>query len=204
MMGLDVLLASALEKTVRENLGKKTMQKIEKRLFEKFGISVTESLSDFHKIDGVLREFFGAGADGLEKKFLDSVITIEKTKNVKHGWLTLESEYLTKIILDAVGDEDKKTIINAVLDTPHNVYEILDICKIPQTSGYRKINSLIKDGLLVPADVVISPDGKKIVKYLALYENVKIDIQKNKVVIKAQISNESLDKSSIIQAVKTI
>jgi hypothetical protein len=204
MMGLDVLLANALEKTVRENLGKKTMQKIEKRLFEKFGISVTESLSDFHKIDGVLREFFGAGADGLEKKFLDSVITVEKTKNAKHGWLTLESEYLTKIILDAIGDEDKKTILNAVLDTPHNVYEILDICKIPQTSGYRKINSLIKDGLLVPADVVISPDGKKIVKYLALYENVKIDIQKNKVVIKAQISNDSLDKSSIIQAVKAI
>lgn len=204
MMGLDVLLASALEKTVRENLGKKTMQKIEKRLFEKFGISVTESLSDFHKIDGVLREFFGAGADGLEKKFLDSVITVEKIKNSKHGWLTLESEYLTKIILDAIGDEDKKTIINAVLDTPHNVYEILDICKIPQTSGYRKINSLIKDGLLVPADVTISADGKKIVKYLALYENVKIDIQKNKVVIKAQVSNESLDKSSIIQAIKTI
>jgi hypothetical protein len=204
MMGLDVLLASALEKTVRENLGKKTMQKIEKRLFEKFGISVTESLSDFYKIDGVLREFFGAGADGLEKKFLESVIKIEKPKNAKHGWLTLESEYLTKIILDAVGDEDKKAIINAVLDTPHNVYEILDMCKIPQTSGYRKINSLIKDGLLVPADIVISPDGKKIVKYIALYQNVKIDIQKNKVVVKAQISNESLDKSTIIQAVKTI
>jgi hypothetical protein len=203
MTGLDVLLADTLEKTVRENLGKKTMQKIEKRLFEKFGMSVTESLSDFHKLDSVLREFFGAGADGLEKKFLDSVIKIEKRKNAKHGWLTLESEYLTKIILESVGDEDKKAIINAVLDTPRNVYEILDICKIPQTSGYRKINSLIKDGLLIPAGSTISPDGKKIIKYLALFENVKIDIQKNKVVIKAQISNESLNKSSIIQVVKT-
>jgi hypothetical protein len=199
MLGLDVLLARALDKTVRENLGKKTMQKIEKRLFEKFGTSVTESLSDFYKIDSVLREYFGAGADGLEKRFLDSVVKIEKSKNSKYGWLTLESEYLTKIILEAVGDEDKKAIVNAVLDNPHNVYEILDICKIPQTSGYRKINSLIKDGLLVPADTTVSDDGKKIVRYLALFENVKIDIQKNKVVIKAQIRNDSLEKSSIIQ-----
>jgi hypothetical protein len=204
MKGLDVLLVSSLEKTIRENLGKKTMQKIEKRLFEKFGISVTEAVSDFHKIDSILREFFGAGADGLERKVLDSVIKIEKTKNAKHGWITLESDYLTKIILDAIGDEDKKAIINAVLDTPHNIYEILDICKIPQTSGYRKINSLINEGLLVPLDFVISPDGKKIFRYLALYENVKIDIQKNKVVVKAMLSSTSLEQSSVIQVVKTI
>ena len=68
MSGLDILLKEVLEKTVRENLGKKPMQKIEKRLFEKFGMSVTQALTDFHKIDSVLREFFGAGADGLEKK----------------------------------------------------------------------------------------------------------------------------------------
>lgn len=204
MVGLDVLLAGALERTIRDNLGTKTMQKIEKRLFERFGTGVTAAFNDFHKIDSVLREFFGAGADGLEKKFLDGIISFENTKNKKHDWLTIESDYLTKIILEAVGDEDKKAIVNTVLDKPHTVLEILDICEIPQTSGYRKINSLIKDGLLIPAGATVSHDGKKIIKYIALFENIKIDIRKNKVVIKAQISNDKLKESSIIQVVNTI
>lgn len=202
MVGLDVLLAGALERTIRDNLGTKTMQKIEKRLFERFGTGVTVAFSDFHKIDSVLREFFGAGADGLEKKFLDGIISFENTKNKKYDWLTIESDYLIKIILEAVGDEDKKAIMNTVLDKPHTVLEILEICKIPQTSGYRKINSLIKDGLLIPAGIITAHDGKKIIKYIALFENIKIDIRKNKVVIKAQISTETLNESSIIQVAK--
>lgn len=204
MVGLDILLAGALEHTVRENLGKKTMNKIEKRLFEKFGMNVTQALSDFHKLDSILREFFGAGADGLEKKFLDGLIKIEKTNNKNHGWITIESEYLIKPILEAFGDEDKKEIMNVVLDTPNPVLEILELCKIPQTSGYRKINSLIKTGLLIPAGTIIAHDGKKIVKYISLFENMKIDIQKNKVVIKAQIRNDTLKESSIIQVATTI
>ena len=204
MSGLDVLLGGALERTVRENLGKKTMEKIERRLFERFGVSVTQAFSDFYKIDSVLREFFGAGADGLEKKFLDNVISIEKTKDKNYEWITIEDQYLSKMILESFGDEDKKAVMNAVLDKPRIVFDILDICKIPQTSGYRKINSLIKNGLLVPADFTTSRDAKRVTKYTSLFENVKINIEKNKVVIKAQLGKGLLNKSSIIQVVQNI
>lgn len=204
MSGLDILLKEVLEKTVRENLGKKPMQKIEKRLFEKFGMSVTQALADFHKIDSVLREFFGAGADGLEKKFLDNVISIEKTKNKDYEWIKIEDEYLNKIILEAFGDSDKKAIMNAILDKPCIVFDILKQCKIPQTSGYRKINSLIKSGLLIPAGAVIGNDGKKITKYTTLFENVKINIEKNKMMIKAQLRKKLFNESSIIQVVKNL
>jgi len=202
MSGLDVLLGGALERAVRENLGKKTMEKIERRLFERFGVNVTQAFSDFYKIDSVLREFFGAGADGLENKFLDNVISIEKTKDKNYEWITIEDQYLSKTILESFGDEDKKAVMNAVLDKPRIVFDILDICKIPQTSGYRKINSLIKNGLLVPAGFTTSRDAKRVTKYTSLFENVKINIEKNKVVIKAQLGNGLLNKSSIIQVVQ--
>jgi len=202
MSGLDVLLGGALERAVRENLGKKTMEKIERRLFERFGVNVTQAFSDFYKIDSVLREFFGAGADGLENKFLDNVISIEKTKDKNYEWITIEDQYLSKTILESFGDEDKKAVMNAVLDKPRIVFDILDICKIPQTSGYRKINSLIKNGLLMPAGFTTSRDGKRVTKYTSLFENVKINIEKNKVIIKAQLGKGLLNKSSIIQVVQ--
>ena len=140
----------------------------------------------------------------MEKKFLDSVISIEKTKNENYEWITIEDEYLSKTILESFGDGDNKAIMNSVLDKPRIVLDILDMCKIPQTSGYRKINSLIKNRLLIPTGSTTSRDGKSVAKYTSLFENVKINIEKNKVVIQARLGRELLNKSSIIQLVKNI
>ena len=65
MSGLDTLIARSLDSTIKENLGKKTLEKVEQRLFEKYGINLTQSIEDFTKLDTVLREFFGGGAEGL-------------------------------------------------------------------------------------------------------------------------------------------
>ena len=73
MIGVDQIFAATLEKIIVKNLGKTTVQKIQDRLFEKFGISITTAMEEFEKMDFVLREFFGAGAEGLEKKFLDNL-----------------------------------------------------------------------------------------------------------------------------------
>ncbi len=69
MPGLDTLIAKSLDTTIKENLGKKTIQKVEQRLFEKYGINLTQSISDFSKLDTVSIEFFGEGAEGLERQF---------------------------------------------------------------------------------------------------------------------------------------
>jgi len=50
MSGLDLLLSQSLEKVIRENLGEKASQKIEARLFEKYGISLTQSIEQFQKL----------------------------------------------------------------------------------------------------------------------------------------------------------
>ena len=148
MSGLDTLIAKSLDSTIKENLGKKTLQKIEDRLFEKYGINLTQSIKDFTKLDVVLREFFGEGAEGLEKQFLENIVTLEETKAQDPNWIAIEDPSLAKLILESFGDEDKKNILNAVLDESRIISEILEIAHITQTLGYRKVNSLIDNGLL--------------------------------------------------------
>lgn len=109
---------------------------------------------------------------------------MDDTKQAKKRWVTLEEPHLIEIILKSVGDEDKKKIINAVIDQPHTISEILDICKIPSTSGYRKINTLISIGMLVPQGFDTAHDGKRVVKYKAIFDNISILIEKNKVIVK--------------------
>ncbi|MFB5621079.1 MAG: transcriptional regulator, partial [Nitrosopumilus sp.] len=61
---MDTLLVPSLRKSIEENLGKDTLNKIEQRLMERHGLGLVQAIKNFHKFDSVLREFFGAGADG--------------------------------------------------------------------------------------------------------------------------------------------
>lgn len=196
MAGLDRLLAKSLDSIIRENLGDKTIQKIENRLFEKYGISLTQSIEQFNKLDAVLREFFGAGADGLEQRFLRTVCELKLVNNEK--WVLIENPMLTKIILESFGDDDKKKILGALNGDSLIISQIIERCNIPQTSGYRKINALIDEGLLVPSGFVATSDGKKITKYKSIFDNIKIDIIKNKITIVIHLANEDLNSSSIL------
>ena len=200
--GLDNLLVPSLRKTIEENLGEKTLNKIEQRLIERHGMSLIQAIKEFSKFDSVLREFFGAGADGLENKFLENIVAVEKSAQSNSEWFTIRDEQLSKMFLESLGDPDKICIMNSVIDQPLIVSDILDTCKIPQTSGYRKINAMIKDGLLISNGFGISKDGKKIIKYETLHSNIKIDVEKNNVTIKVQIKKQSVDHSSIIQTIK--
>jgi len=200
--GIDNLLVPSLRKNNRRKSRKKTLNKIEERLFERHGMSLVQAIKDFYKFDSVLREFFGAGADGLETKFLQKIVELEKVKNSKTPWITIQDQDLAKIFLESFGDPDKKAILNAVLDKPYIVSDILKNCKIPQTSGYRKINSLIKDGLLTPNGQSVTSDGKKVTKYETLFHNINIEIVKNSVKVKVQMKKNTIENSSILQVVK--
>jgi hypothetical protein len=201
MSGLDTLLAKSLDSTIRENLGKKTLEQVEQRLFEKYGINLTQAVEDFTKLDKVLREFFGEGANGLEKQFLENIVVMQESKTQTPDWITIEDPSLAKLILELFGDQDKKNIINTVLDESRIISEILEIAKIPQTSGYRKVNSLINTGLLIVHGKITTQDGKTVNKYKSMFENVTINIEKNKVVVKVQLAKESLHNSSVMKVV---
>lgn len=196
MVGLDRLLAKSLDSLIRENLGKVTIQKIENRLFEKYGLSLTQSIEQFHKLDAVLREFFGSGADGIEQRALKSVCEVKLANG--QGQILIENPALTKIILESFGDEDKKKILGTLNGEPLIISQIITNCKIPQTSGYRKVNALIDAGLLVPDGHTITDDNKKLTKYRSAFDKIKIDIIKNKVAITLELPKKDLDASTIL------
>ena len=200
--GLDILLVPSLRKSIEENLGKETLNKIEQRLMERHGLGLVQAIKNFNKFDSVLREFFGAGADGLEEKFLKNIVDIEKTKRSDSNWIHIKDPELSKTFLESFADSDKKAIIGSVMNAPLIVAKILESCNIPQTSGYRKINSFIDSGLLVSNGFELSSDGKKVKKYETIFDNVKMDIVKNNVAVKIQLKKNLLNESSILQTVQ--
>jgi len=202
MNGFDSLIAKSLALTISENLGEMALKRIEQRLFERHGLNLTEAIEDFSKLDNILREYFGnSAAQRLENQFLQAVISLQGEKTQGLEWVSIENRYLATGILSAVGDEDKKNILNAVLGEGRVISDILDTCKIPQTSGYRKVNSLIENGLLITDGTITTHDGKLVNKYRCLFNNITINFEKDKVVVRVQVVKESLRQSSVIQSV---
>ena len=93
-------------------LGKKTFERIEKRLNERYGISVVEAIRDFQKMDATLREFFGAGADEIEKDFLSNFLSVDNTMREK-SWIKIENQNLANLILESFGNPHKKMILDS-------------------------------------------------------------------------------------------
>lgn len=200
MSGVDQLFSTSLEKIILDNLGESTFNKIQDRLFEKYGISITTSMGEFEKIDSVLREFFGAGAEGLERKFLDNICSIKSKKDEIEKRFTITEPAISKSILHAFSDEEMSKILNASIGEPWTASEILEKLDIPKTSGYRKINSLVEQGLLIKTGYDLTENRRKVDKYKSLFDNVNIDFN-NKVTVNVQFTHDIITNSSILNTV---
>ncbi len=145
--------------------------------------------------------FSGTDADEIETKSLLKVIEVERTEK-KEEWITIQDKELSKIIIDTLGDEDKKAILGTVLNKSLIVSDILKESKILQTSGYRKINSMILNRILISNGFELSNDNKKIKKYETVFQNIKMDIQENGMIVKIQFKKHLLTNSAIFQIIQ--
>ena len=202
MNPFDRFLASALETVIRKELGQRTFKKVEKRIFEKYNLKIGDAVKSFHEIDAVLREYFGKGADKIEKQFLDSIIGQKKEES--NAWITIYDQKLTALILESFGDPEKKKILEQSFKQPHSITSVLETCDIPKTSGYRITKDLIENGLLVKTSDEFTKDGRNVGIYASLFKRVKIDIESDNLSVQVQMRSDFLKTSNIINALRTI
>lgn len=198
MGGLDLFLSDLLRNEIESFLGKKTINKIEKRLFEKYGLTLRESMEDFEKFDDVLCEIFGAGSKGVIRSILSDLCNLKKSKGRKDSLVTLHDPNLTEKILEMLGDKDYRKILDLLIDKSLTSYEILDKVEIPQASAYRKIEALVDSGLLVENGKASGNRGRHAIKLTTLYRGLDMSIVKNRITVQVKMSKSMLQKSTIL------
>jgi transposase len=194
---LDRLLAQALESMIREKLGQKTCEKIEDRLHQRYNLSLAESIKDFYTLDATLREFFASGADAIEEDFANRLISINALAKGR-PWITIDNWELAELIAEAYGDKEKRLILEVALRQPLVIPNMLEILGIPKSSGYRLINKLVEDGLLTEQGYAEASDGKKVSKYTALFERVKMELDTKGLIVQVLLKENILKESQII------
>ena len=66
-----------------------------------------------------------------------------------------------------------------MLENEYTIPQILKESKVPKTSGYRKIENLILNGLIIESGKVLS-ESKKISKLQCIFQEIRLEIKKNK------------------------
>lgn len=132
-------LAPSLRKYIEDNLGKSTLNKIETRLIEKYGVGLSQAIKEFSKLDDVLKEIFGVGAAELESKFIQNNIK-ESSINIQK-WIILKELLVASIQKSIELNLGKTTLrkIESRLSERHNLNIIQSI------EDFTKFDSVLQE-----------------------------------------------------------
>jgi hypothetical protein len=200
LSGIDLFLAKSLSLKIKNNLDANTQQKLKLKLFKKYGYSIKQSIVDFSKLDKELLEFLKSNTIKFEKFCITEIVDFEEIKKSSLV-MTIKDELLIKQILEMVGDKESRKILEQVAKKPLSVPEILEICKLSKTSGYRKINNLNRNGYLVRTGFEFTSKKRAVDKYTMFWEKIIIEMKEGTYIVKIKISKKIFNNSSVIQTI---
>ena len=124
MNSFDRVVAKGVRSVLEEDLGKSTYKKIEKEVFETYGISVLEAVGDFSKLDLVLRKFFGKHTTNIESKIFKKILSVDKNTKTE-SVITIKDPNVAKAVFESYGDPAKKVILDLLLNEPKSIPEAM-------------------------------------------------------------------------------
>lgn len=199
MHGLDKIMINAIIRTMKKEINSKNLENMEQQL-QNEGMQMTDLFYKFPEMKRSLFRFTNE-LKIIEDEILKDFLITERDPETSEIWLVIKNEHLIELILKTFADEDKKAIIDLIRDKPETIPKILERCKIPNTSGYRKMNQLIDDKMIMTTGLDETFEGKRAILYKSIIQQIQILINGNEVVAKIFVNQETLDSSEIIRTI---
>lgn len=163
--------------TITSILGKKVLAKLEDDLENIWRTSLKYSIMDFDQFHEALQRQYGPASDRLldeiRKKVIAEATPFNEIKSIKSGdTLKIKDEQLVKQILSGYGDGDLRQLLQ-LWTHPLLCVDAIENSKLPQTSAYRKIKTMIKAGLLLQ-DGTKTVEGRQVPMYKQTFSKVQV------------------------------
>ena len=187
------MIAAALSTEIKKGLDLEILKKVERELFLEHGMSIKLSIEHFDKFSRVLKTNSNIDVKKFEKECIEKILKIKKSD--EKYLITILDLDLKYLILEIFGEIEARKIISSLLENEYTIPQILNESGIPKTSGYRKIENLILNGLIIESGKILS-ESKKISKLQCVFQEIKIDIKKGKITVTGIIGKKMFEKST--------
>ncbi len=201
MNSLDRIVAKGIRTVLEEDLGKSTYKKIEKEVFDVYGISILDAVADFSKLDLVLRKFFGKHTTNIESKIFKKILSV-KNNTKTESTIMIKDPSVAKMIFEAYGDPAKKIILDLLLHESKSIPETIAKSNLPKASTYNRIKELIGDGLLTMVGFTNASDGRKVNEYATTFNKTIFEINDENISINANVQNKFLKDSFVFSSIR--
>jgi hypothetical protein len=118
--------------------------------------------------------------------------------------MTLDNVTFYNAVLHSLSDEQSMSIINCTRDTAKSMNAIIKETQISRTTVHRKINSMVKNGLLVVEKFMVASDGKKSKLFRSKLSSIKIKHEENNVFVIIEENTKVTPITSIRNDMKNI
>ena len=199
MRELDQIIVNAIMHTVKKEISSKDLEDMEQQL-QNCGMQMTEI---FYKLPEMKKSLsrFTDDLKIIEDEILKDFLIVEQDPKTSEIWLVIKNQYLTELILKTCADQEKKAIMDLIRDESETIPKILERCKIPNTSGYRKMNQLIDEKMVTATGMAETFEGKRAILYRSIIQRIQILINGNEIVSKISMDHETLNSSEIIRTI---
>ena len=195
MTGIDRLISTSLSKIIKNKLNSDERKNLERKLFLEHGMSIKLSIEHFHKFSKTLKNISNINIKKFENECINEIIKIKKIDE-KYS-IKIIDQKLNALILESCGDAETRSILICLFDNELTIPQILKESGVPKTSGYRKIENLIINGLILESGKILS-ESKRISKYRCVFDEIKVGMKKNDIMIQAVINKKMFDESTCI------
>jgi uncharacterized membrane protein YheB (UPF0754 family) len=198
MGGIDRLISAVLSKEIKKGLDLDLLKKVERELFLEHGMSIKLSIEHFQKFTNALKKNSYIDVIKFEKDCVNKILKIKK-RDDKYNVTIINSD-IVDLILDLFSESETRKIISSLLENEYTIPQILKESKVPKTSGYRKIENLIFNGIIIESGKVLS-ESKKISKLQCVFQEIKLDIKKEKITVVGTVSEKMFEKSTSMKSI---
>ncbi len=198
MGGIDKLISGALSTEIKKKMDLDVLKKVERELFLDHGMSIKLSIEHFQKFTNILKKNSNIDIKRFEKDCINKIIKVKKRDDRYN--VTIVNTFVTDLILELFSESETRKIISTLLENEYTIPQILKESKVPKTSGYRKIENLIINGLIIESGKVLS-ESKRISKLQCVFQEIKLDIKKEKITVKGVVSKKMFEKSTSMKSI---
>ena len=195
MTGIDRLISTSLSQIIKNKLNSDERKNLERKLFLEHGMSIKLSIEHFHKFSKTLKNISNINIKKFENECINEIIKIKKIDGDYS--IKIIDQKIKNLILESYGDAETRSILICLFDNELTIPQILKESGVPKTSGYRKIENLIINGLILETGKILS-ESKKISKYRCVFDEIKVGMKKNDIMIQAVINKKIFDESTSI------
>ena len=195
MTGIDRLISTSLSQIIKNKLNSDERKSLERKLFLEHGMSIKLSIEHFHKFSKTLKNISNINIKKFENECINEIIKIKKIDGDYS--IKIIDQKIKNLILESCGNAETRSILICLFDNELTIPQILKESGVPKTSGYRKIENLIINGLILESGKILS-ESKRISKYRCVFDEIKVGMEKNDIMIQAVINKKIFDESTSI------